>query len=71
VHLQHVVTVAAINLDRINNWQEDVPQARTRTSRFARLVACQNSPAVSGPPRESPDPGLGLTVELARPAGAF
>jgi hypothetical protein len=28
VHLQHVATVAAINLDRVDNWQEDVPQAR-------------------------------------------
>jgi hypothetical protein len=71
VHLQHVVTVAAINLDRIDNWQEDVPQAATRTSRFARLAACQNSPAVSGPSRESPDPGPGLIAGLARPAWAF
>ena len=51
--------------------QEDIPQVPTRTSQFARLAACQNSPAVSGPSRESPDPGPGLIAELAQPAGAF
>ena len=39
MRLQHVVTVAAINPDRIDNWQEDIPRAATRTSRLARLVA--------------------------------
>ena len=37
-HLQHLATAAAINLARINNWQMDVPLARTRTSRFAALA---------------------------------
>ena len=71
MHRQHVVTVAAINLDRIDNWQEDIPQAATRTSRFARIAASQSSPAASGPSRESPDRGPGLIAELARPAWAF
>jgi transposase len=38
-HLQHVATAAAIDLDRIDDWQEGVPRAETRTSRFARLAA--------------------------------
>jgi adenine-specific DNA glycosylase len=38
-HLQHVATAVAINLDRIDDRQEGVPRADTRTSRFARLAA--------------------------------
>jgi hypothetical protein len=38
-HLQHMATAVAINLDRIDDWQEGVPRAETRTSRFARLAA--------------------------------
>lgn len=38
-HLQHVATAAAINLERIWAWLEGVPQATTRTSRFAALAA--------------------------------
>ena len=71
MHLQHVATVAAIHPDRIDNWQEDVPQAATRTSQFARLAASHNSTAASGPSRESLDPSPGLIAELARPARAF
>jgi transposase len=38
-HLQHVATAVAIDLDRIDDRQEGVPRAETRTSRFARLAA--------------------------------
>ena len=37
-HLQHVITAAAMNLSRLAAWLEDVPRAKTRTSRFARLA---------------------------------
>jgi transposase len=36
--LQHVATVAAINIYRVSDWLEGVPRAATRTSPFARLV---------------------------------
>ena len=41
-HLQHIATAAAINLHRLFDWWQDVPKARTRISRFARLkdVVC-------------------------------
>jgi transposase len=38
-HLQHVATAAAINVDRIVNWLDDMPRAQTRTSGFAALAA--------------------------------
>ena len=38
-HLQHVATAAAINIDRLFNWFQEVPHAKTRTSRFAALAA--------------------------------
>ncbi len=37
-HLQHVITAAAINLKRIVDWLNEVPQATTRTSAFAALA---------------------------------
>jgi len=36
--LQHIVTAAAINLDRLIAWFHEMPQAQTRMSRFARLA---------------------------------
>ena len=36
-HLQHIAIAAAINLSRLSNWFEQIPRARTRTSRFAAL----------------------------------
>lgn len=36
-HLQNVAIGAAINIDRLVNWLNDVPIAKTRTSRFKRL----------------------------------
>ena len=36
-HLQNVAIGAAINIDRIVNWINDVPLAKTRTSRFKAL----------------------------------
>ena len=36
-HLQHLAIAAAINLSRLSNWFEQIPRARTRTSRFAAL----------------------------------
>jgi transposase len=36
-HLQHVATAAAMNVDRLVNWLDEVPQAQTRRSRFAAL----------------------------------
>jgi len=37
--LQHVATVAAINVYRLSDWLGGVPRAATRTSRFKRLAA--------------------------------
>jgi len=37
-HLQHLVTAAAINLDRLGAWFEERPLAKTRVSRFAKLA---------------------------------
>jgi transposase len=37
-HLQHLATAAAINLDRIVAWLDEIPRAATRTSRFAALA---------------------------------
>lgn len=38
-HLQHVLTASALNLVRFAAWKAGVPQAKTRTSRFAALKA--------------------------------
>jgi transposase len=38
-HLQHILTVSAINLVRFARWKAEVPRAKTRTSRFAALEA--------------------------------
>jgi transposase len=37
-HLQHLATAAAINFARIVAWLDNIPRARTRTSRFAKLA---------------------------------
>jgi transposase len=37
-HLQHIATAAALNLDRLVAWFQDIPRAITRTSRFAALA---------------------------------
>jgi hypothetical protein len=39
VHLQHIATAAAVNLDRIGAWLMGKPAETTRTSRFAALAA--------------------------------
>ena len=36
--LQQAVTAAAINVQRVVNWLDGVPQEKTRRSRFARLA---------------------------------
>jgi transposase len=36
--LQHAVTAAAINVQRVVSWLKGVPQEKTRRSRFARLA---------------------------------
>ncbi len=36
--LQHVITAASMNLSRLSAWRMEVPRAKTRTSRFARLA---------------------------------
>ena len=33
-HLQHILTAAAINIVRVDNWLTQTPLAKTRTSRF-------------------------------------
>jgi transposase len=38
-HLQNVLTAAAINLVRIVSWLNEIPQAKTRVSHFAKLAA--------------------------------
>lgn len=38
VHLQHILTAAAINVVRMVAWLDGVPHAMTRTSRFAALA---------------------------------
>ena len=37
-HLQHQATAAAMNLDRLDAWFNNVPLSKTRISRFARLA---------------------------------
>jgi len=37
-HLQHVATAAGLNLARVGAWLADIPLARTRVSRFARMA---------------------------------
>jgi transposase len=37
-HLQHLATAAAINLDRLVAWFDELPRGKTRTSRFAALA---------------------------------
>lgn len=37
-HLQHLVTATATNILRVIHWLNEIPLARTRTSRFAALV---------------------------------
>ena len=39
VHLQHVLTAAALNLVRVAAWLAGHPFARTRQSTFVRLMA--------------------------------
>ena len=39
-HLQHIFTAIAMNVVRSAAWVEGVPQAKTRTSRFAALRVC-------------------------------
>ncbi len=36
-HLQHILTAAALNLYRLDNWLNDIPLASTRSSRFYAL----------------------------------
>ncbi len=38
-HLQNVSIAAGINVQRLTDWFEEIPQAKTRTSRFAALNA--------------------------------
>ena len=37
-HLQQIATAAAMNIDRLFDWFQKVPRAKTRTSRFAALA---------------------------------
>ncbi len=39
VHLQHVLTVAALNVVRVGEWLAETPLAQTRVSSFARIKA--------------------------------
>ena len=39
VHLQNVLTAAAINLTRAVNWLNEIPRAKTRVTRFKALAA--------------------------------
>jgi hypothetical protein len=34
----HIAIAAALNIDRIVNWLNEVPRAKTRVSRFAALA---------------------------------
>jgi transposase len=36
-HFQYVLTATPINLQRVVNWLEEVPRAKTRKSSFALL----------------------------------
>jgi len=46
-HLQHIVTAAAMNVDRIVAWLDERPRVKTRTSRFAALAPTCGMPADS------------------------
>jgi transposase len=37
-HLQNMAIAAAMNIDRLVNWLNEVPRAKTRVSRFAALA---------------------------------
>ena len=37
-HLQHILTAAAINLERIYAWLEGIPLAKTRQSHFQKMA---------------------------------
>jgi transposase len=37
-HLQNIAVAAALNIDRLVNWLNEVPRAKTRVSRFAALA---------------------------------
>ena len=37
-HLQHILTAAAINLERIYAWLEEIPLAKTRISHFEKMA---------------------------------
>jgi transposase len=37
-HLQNIAIAAALNIERIINWLNEVPRAKTRVSRFAALA---------------------------------
>ena len=37
-HLQHLASAAATNILRLVNWLNEIPFAKTRTSRFAALA---------------------------------
>jgi transposase len=37
-HLQNIASAAALNIERIVNWLNEVPRAKTRVSRFAALA---------------------------------
>ncbi len=37
-HVQHVATAVAVNINRLTNWLNEVPRAKTRRSRFAVLA---------------------------------
>jgi transposase len=38
-HLQNLASAAATNILRFSNWLNEVPFAKTRTSRFAALAS--------------------------------
>jgi transposase len=42
-HLQHILTAAAINLERIYAWLEEIPLAKTRVSHFEKLASQQRA----------------------------
>ena len=42
VHLQHILTVTAMNVVRLIAWIWGIPPETTRTSRFAQLATAEN-----------------------------
>lgn len=61
-HLQNIAIAAALNIDRIVNWLNGVPRAKTRVSRFAALAETWELLLPCITPQEEKDLLVGSTM---------